>query len=105
MRGKAGGDKALLSYSSEGRRDAGMHTHMQIGRLARHARQQAPDLCRQPCGTTTSWGLIRLVLLPTPAAGRGTGCHQPCSGSLLAKGLASTGVTARRGTRVPAPTL
>lgn len=77
-RAKAGGDKALLSYSSDGRRDAGMHTHMQIGRLARHTRWQAPHLCRPPHGTSTSRWLIRPVL-PTPMAGRGTGCRRPRS--------------------------
>lgn len=53
-----------------------MHTHMQIGRLTRHTRQQVPDLRRRPRGASTSRGLIMLVL-PTPAAGRGTGCRRP----------------------------
>lgn len=45
---------------------------MQIGRLARHARQQAPDLCQRPRGASTSRGLIRLVCVPPVlAAGRG----------------------------------
>lgn len=55
-----------------------MHTHMQIGRPARHARRRAPDLGRRPRGASTSRGLIRLSP-PVPGTGRGQGAAGPAA--------------------------
>lgn len=78
-RAQARGDKALLSHSSDG------HGHMQIGRLARHTRRQAPDLRggsapgelgadnASPARPSSREGDRALPALQRVAPGKGTG--------------------------------